>query len=369
MISSLYIHYPYCIHLCNYCDFYKHKWESADQNKAYLDLLTQQLHELHQIIDQKEESLAPLESLYVGGGTPSLLGPDYLEKFLQLLDRYNISRSSGCEFTIEADPGTFNAEDVKRWKELGVNRVSVGVQAFEKSQLNLLDRRHSIEDISESLHLLKGMNFSVDLMIGTPDSHERNIEHEIFELLKFGPSHFSVYILSTRKNYPHNHKLPDDEIIRDQYLRVSQCLIEAGFMHYEVSNFAKAPELRSRHNMKYWDFESVAAVGPNASGTVCRADQVYRYQWKSLSAGHLDEVVEGSSLLIEQLFLGLRRSKEFDLAALFSKKYHEILESKLENWLRLGYVFADSKINKIKVRPLGFLMNDSMLSDLMEIID
>lgn len=369
MINSLYIHYPYCIHLCNYCDFYKHKWESADQNKAYLDLLTQQLHELSQIFDQKKQSLAPLESLYMGGGTPSLLGPDYLEDFLELLNRYDISLGAGCEFTIEADPGTFNAEDVQRWKKLGVNRVSVGVQAFEESQLNLLDRRHSIQDIAQSLEFLKGMNFSVDLMIGTPDSDGRNIENEIFELLKFGPSHFSVYILSTRKNYPHNQKLPDDEIIRDQYLQVSNYLEGAGFMHYEVSNFAKGQELRSRHNMKYWDFESVAAVGPNASGTICSSDQVYRYQWKSLSAGHLDEVVTGSSLVIEKLFLGLRRSKEFDLSALFPKKYHEILQSKLENWHRLGYVLADSKINKVKLRPLGFLMNDSMLSDLMDLIE
>ena len=215
----------------------------------------------------------------------------------------------------------------------------------------------------------KNLNFSVDLLIGTPFSESRDLENELNGLLKFGPSHFSVYILNARANYPHKKNLPEDEISRDQYLLVSNFLTQKGFEHYEVSNFAKTKELESSHNKRYWDFKSVAAVGPNATGTICSPEEVFRYQWKSLSDGFQVETVAGSSLLIEKLFLSLRRSEPVDLSSLLdSSKLSKNLDSKLENWHQLGYVLPDSKINNIRVTPQGYLMNDSMLSDLMDLI-
>ncbi|MAZ49101.1 MAG: hypothetical protein CME65_11095 [Halobacteriovoraceae bacterium] len=371
MLKSLYVHFPYCKHLCNYCDFYKHKLTESSQIDTYLELMDVQVRELVKLNDFHGESFDLLDTLYIGGGTPSLLKPDKMKQLLDNFSKVGLSLNSNYEFTIEIDPGTFNLEELEAWKELGVNRFSLGVQAYNEKYLRLLDRRHDLSEVTLSLEYLSKTksNFSVDLIIGTPESEARDLIQEIEQLSDFSPSHFSVYILSTRLNYPLKEKLPDEEKIRDDYLEVSRQLEKLGFHHYEVSNFAKTETMESVHNKKYWDYESVAAVGPNATGTICKPDKVFRYQWKSLSGGFQTEEVKGESLILEKLFLALRRSKSFNLQSILGMNIsQQYLKTKVENWHQLGYVEPGSDLENLKITPLGFLMNDSMLGDLMDII-
>tara|TARA_Y100000768_G_scaffold350897_1_gene301350 strand:- start:3275 stop:4276 length:1002 start_codon:yes stop_codon:yes gene_type:complete len=330
-----------------------------------------QVRELVKLNDFHGESFDLLDTLYIGGGTPSLLKPDKMKQLLDNFSKVGLSLNSNYEFTIEIDPGTFNLEELEAWKELGVNRFSLGVQAYNEKYLRLLDRRHDLSEVTLSLEYLSKTksNFSVDLIIGTPESEARDLIQEIEQLSDFSPSHFSVYILSTRLNYPLKEKLPDEEKIRDDYLEVSRQLEKLGFHHYEVSNFAKTETMESVHNKKYWDYESVAAVGPNATGTICKPDKVFRYQWKSLSGGFQTEEVKGESLILEKLFLALRRSKSFNLQSILGMNIsQQYLKTKVENWHQLGYVEPGSDLENLKITPLGFLMNDSMLGDLMDII-
>lgn len=371
-MSALYIHFPHCLHLCNYCDFYKHKLEDRGQVETFEELLRQQLRILVEGKDIQGFKNKCLDTLYIGGGTPSLWKPKYLSRWMRTFQEYGIQLAPDCEFTMEMDPDTFDQQDITGWKELGVNRVSVGVQSFNDDFLKILDRRHSVIDIRRSLELIAENfeNYSFDLMLGVPESaqRERDVRRELEGLLTFEPSHFSLYILNARKGYPLRESLPDDQWTRNEYLKTSAMLCSKGFDHYEVSNFSK-PGMGSRHNQKYWQLLSVAAIGPNATGTYYQAEKLFRYQWKSLSAGFVAEEVVGNSLLIEKLMLGLRRNRPLDLQVLFPASQHKNLYDILTSWKSYRYIREQSKLTEVVVTPEGYLMNDSMLHDLMRLLN
>ena len=360
-INSLYIHFPFCQHLCNYCDFYKHKLENEKQVIDFEIFLNKQFEYHQSYLSQNGYKLGKLETLYIGGGTPSLWkkrGAQFLKSFVE--------RHENCEFTIEIDPDTWVEGDIDRWQEIGVNRFSLGSQAYSEKFLKVMDRTHLLSDVEKSVKYFseRGLNFSVDLMLGLPGSEgERNIQEELRGLLKYSPSHFSVYILKTRKNYLLNTSLPSDDYIRGEYLEVSEMLSKNGYNHYEVSNFAKKDK-KSKHNIKYWNYASVAALGPNATGLLVDKDRATRYQWKSISLGVSEEVLEGSSLIIEKLFLGLRHKNKFDFFSIFKEEEKlSLIDELLEHWKKLGYIESSSHRHGVDLTALGFLMCDSLLDD------
>ncbi len=366
-ISSLYLHFPFCRHLCNYCDFYKRKLESEDQIKQFENLLTQQITEHCNLLSKYKISLERLNSLYIGGGTPSLWsrqGPEFINKYL--FDQNVIDLNKNCEFTIEVDPGEWTSDEISKWEEIGVNRFSIGAQSFDDQFLKLMDRRHNRREIIKLLEFLKSKNanYSIDLMLGLPksDIEGRNVLKELEELMKFNPTHFSVYILKTRSNYPLNSMLPDEDFVSDEYLTVCSFMEERGYQQYEVSNFAK-PGYESTHNKKYWTYESIAAIGPNASGLLVEKDQAVRYQWKSQSNGYKLETLNGTSLLIEQLYMALRAKNTF-LAKNYFKNEEELehFDLLVEDWKELGYVVENTKYLNLSAK--GYLMLDSLINDI-----
>jgi oxygen-independent coproporphyrinogen-3 oxidase len=367
----MYLHFPFCQHLCNYCDFYKHKLESDNQVKQFEELLDKQFDFQKQFLSDYNHKLGLLKSFYIGGGTPSLWkqrGIDYISKKLQ---NRELQLDSDCEFTIEVDPDTWTEEEIDGWLSIGVNRFSVGSQAFSDKYIKIMDRTHLLEDVEKTIKYFsdRGLNYSVDLMLGLPNSEERNIVNELRELLKFKPKHISVYILKTRKNYPLNAALPDDERIREEYLEVSKKLVMNGFDHYEVSNFAR-DGFYSKHNIKYWNYDSVAGLGPNATGLLVENDKALRYQWKSVTVGVEKEELEGSSLLIEKLFLGLRFKNGFNPKTLFKKiNDHKKLDGLFLKWKDLGYLNQESNSDSINLSALGYLMCDSLIDDIFKEID
>lgn len=364
-LDSLYIHFPYCMHLCNYCDFYKHKFVTDDQIGEFEDLLYRQIKFHDEFLFKNGFKLGDLDTLYVGGGTPSLWkksGAKFLSNYFKLKSDY--------EFTIEVDPDTWTESEIDFWIDSGVNRFSIGSQAFSENYIKLMDRTHSLNDVEKTIKYFseRKLNYSVDLMLGLPKSEDRNILKELDGILKYEPNHFSVYILKTRKNYPHNKNLPNDEFIRDEYLSVSNYLQKSGYDHYEISNFSKNG-FKSKHNQKYWDYKNVAALGPNATGLLVMEDKALRYQWKSASLGVTTEELKDSSLLIERLFLGLRTSKGFDFESIFTKEQMNSLSAVISSWKNEGYIVEDSTVNSVLLTPLGYLMCDSLIDDVFKHVD
>lgn len=355
-IPSLYIHFPFCKHLCNYCDFYKHKFDDSEKQRAqYQDWLNKALESHQKLLDENRFEISKLDTLYIGGGTPSLWG---LQGVSYIGDKFK--NYSPKEFTIEVDPRTYSTREIKAWEDIGVNRFSLGLQAFNDDYLKLLDRKHTKDEVKQTLKDFSGKNYSVDLLIGAPKfSSARNIKSEIDELISYGPKHFSVYILKTRKNYPLIEKLPSDDEVSEEYLEVCEYLESQGYRQYEVSNFAQ-DGFRSEHNLNYWRYKSVAAIGQNATGLLSSPEKVIRYQWKSSSSDYVIEELSGESLRIEQVYLGLRHKGDFDLASFFASE-SEKLNKLLNQWDKLGYLDKNSAYH---LTSKGFLMLDSIIGDL-----
>ena len=234
-----------------------------------------------------------------------------------------------------------------------------------------MDRTHSLADVEKTLKYFSNedLNFSVDLMVGLPKSKERSIINELEDILKYKPKHLSVYILKTRSNYPLNGYLPEDDFIREEYLKVSDYLKRGGYEHYEVSNFAK-DGFRSKHNQKYWLYKSVAALGANATGLLVKDNEAIRYQWKSVSLGIKEDVLKGESLLIEKLFLALRFHHGVNFKKLFIRhEQQDVIEKLIKKWKEQNYLTSDSVLEQAYLTSLGYLMCDSLIDDIFKEVD
>lgn len=362
-VSSLYLHVPFCRHLCNYCDFYKIRLETPNQQfedfHRFLDLSFKRHEEL---MKEQGISWSPLETIYLGGGTPSLWGArgaSFLQDYLSTLTRAN-----KVEFTMEVDPGTWSKEMISDWQAIGMNRISVGSQTLDPQFLKIMDRDHSLQETFELLDFCqqRDLNFSLDFLLGLPFSHEksRNIEKELEQLMGFRPKHVSLYILNARSKYPHATALPDDEFIREEYLKVSEILRSLGFNHYEVSNFA-LPGFESKHNLKYWRSESVAAFGPTGTGMFIQGPgKAIRYKWKVTRPDFELESLGPSELGLEHTYLSLRTSEGWVPPILT-----EQLIVLFERWNSFQYGNWDGI--RMKLNSLGFLMLDSLMDDLFRV--
>lgn len=360
-VSSLYLHVPFCKHLCNYCDFYKKKLSTeADQFDEYELFLKDSVIKHQKLLKENNYSWKTLETIYLGGGTPSLWGESGAKFFLNEI-MSSLKLSPSAEFTMEIDPGTWTTEMLEAWKEIGMNRISVGTQSLNPDFLKILDRVHSLDDTLSFLTKLKNenWNYSLDFLLGVPFSIEqkRDIKKEIDLLLEYRPKHISLYILNARSKYPHIQSMPDDEYVRQEYLFVSEYLKENGFHHYEVSNFA-LPGFESRHNLKYWRGESVAALGPTGTGYLSLGnDSALRYKWKVTKPDYEIELLGKEELKLERMYLGLRTSDGVELK-------NGLLEV-VENWTQAQYAYVEG--DRIKLTSLGFLMLDSLMDDLFRL--
>ncbi len=360
-VSSLYLHVPFCQHLCNYCDFYKRKLDlSQNQFEDFHQFLLLS-HERHKkLLQTHQVEFTQLETVYLGGGTPSLWGKRGAEFFPKL----NFSLLPDAEFTMEIDPGTWNDDLLLNWKERGLNRISIGTQSLDPEFLKILDRVHTLEDSLLFLEKMKkeNWNFSLDFLLGVPFSRERkrNIQKELDLLLEHSPKHISLYILNARSKYPHIQKIPDDEYVRDEYLFVSDYLRAKGFHHYEVSNFA-LPGFESRHNMKYWEGKSVAAMGPTGTGYFSlNSKEAIRYKWKVSSPEVEVENLGEAELSLEETYLSLRTS-----AGWKPENPTEKLLQTFESWVTKGHGSLNE--GRMILSAEGFLMLDSLMDDLFRI--
>ena len=362
-INSLYIHFPFCRHLCNYCDFYKNI--PKDKELEYSAFETSLIEGYAKFFEEFKEShyeVTSLNTLYLGGGTPSLWderGALFLQNFL--LER-NIDLSANCEFTLEVNPGGWTEKGLSKFREIGANRFSLGIQSLNPNFIKIIDRIHNVDDVFETLtyFMEKKLSYSVDFMLGLPysEKYSRDIISELEEILSFNPEHISLYILTTKAGYIHKDHLPDDEYIEKEYLEVSKYLKEKGFDHYEVSNFSH-PGKESKHNLKYWESQSVMSLGASATGFL-KKDSI-RYKWKVSSSEFVKEHLSEDELKLEEIYMSLRINRPTDLGKYSSNKV--LIDELLVSWKKLDYLDECSG-HSIILNSKGFLVLDSLMNDI-----
>jgi oxygen-independent coproporphyrinogen III oxidase len=366
LVKSLYIHFPYCRTLCNYCDFYKSEIGNISTFNNYHNYLEESLAKHHKFFLEHNIKFGKLETLYIGGGTPSLWGEEGSLYLSNLLNEHSISLNKNVEFTLEVNPGTWTKASLDSWENSGVNRFSVGMQSLDTQIFKFLDRLHSVDDSIKTMEELRNRkaNYSVDIMIGLPFSEQnnRNLIAEIEQALTYNPSHISLYILTIGKGYKHYKHLPSEEYIENEYLIASEFLRSKGFLHYEVSNFAKKDK-ESKHNLNYWKSESVAALGPSATGLIKKGKLGIRYKWRSsLVPDYSVEQLSKKEMELENIYLQLRTNIGITLEMFSNNLSRSHWEKLTLKWINSKVIVEQAK--KYYLTPKGYLILDSIMSDI-----
>jgi len=265
LAPGLYVHVPFCVHKCGYCDFNSWAEERREPQERWLKALEKQVRFWSQ--KQSESSAPDFETVFWGGGTPSLLEADVVERACALL-RENLRIAPEAEWTLECNPETLDSARLAQMWQLGVNRISIGIQSFEDIYLDRLERRARRVDNLRTLDKVASEwrgRWSLDLMFGLPEQDTARWEAELAQALAFSPSHISAYQLTLTTARSKNWKQPDADTLLEMFEITEARLAAAGLVKYEVSNFAKTGE-ESRHNLKYWKLEPFLGLGPGASG-------------------------------------------------------------------------------------------------------
>jgi len=268
---SLYIHVPWCVRKCPYCDFNSHKAEETLPEQEYIESL---LSDLERDLAWVQGRI--IQSIFIGGGTPSLLSVKAFEDlFIGLKQR--LVFANDIEITLEANPGTFEAEKFKGYRQLGINRLSIGIQSFQDHQLKHLGRIHNGNEAQKAVQLAKDAgfdNFNLDLMHGLPDQSLQDALNDIQKAIDLGPTHISWYQLTIEPNtefYKYPPKLPQDETLWSIQEAGQALLAEHGFHQYEISAYAQANK-QARHNINYWQFGDYLGIGAGAHGKITVID-------------------------------------------------------------------------------------------------
>ena len=259
MNKSLYIHIPFCRKKCSYCDFYSRSYDKV-LARTYIEVLCRQIRALDK----------DFSTLYIGGGTPSVLDFSLLKKLLGALSKISVKVE---EFTVEANPESLDKRKLELFRDNGVNRLSVGLQSFSDQKLKRLGRVHNSKEAIEAIQLAKRVGFKdigIDLIFGVSGETLSEWNFELKQAVSLGLKHISTYCLTYEKNTPlflqvkKKFIIPlGDEVLAKMYLRTINYLSKKGFNHYEISNFAK-PGFESKHNRNYWQGNSYLGLGPSA---------------------------------------------------------------------------------------------------------
>ncbi len=357
--AGIYIHIPFCKSRCSYCDFATDVFKNAETVERYVNALCQEISDFKfQIPDFNSETLSrslpfavltknqnpktknPIDTIYFGGGTPSLLSPKQLEKILNTIYK-KFSVESEIELTMEMNPATMTLETVREYRSLGVNRASFGAQTFDDTELKRLGRKHTAQDVRETIELLREADFanvSFDLIAGLPRQTLKDWERNLDEALKLKPEHLSLYLLEIHEGTPlaeqvrsKRQPLPDEDLAGEMYELMLEKINEKGYEQYEISNFS-LPNFESKHNSKYWLCEPVFAFGVSAHSF----DGKSRYANERDTNQYVQLIEKGESAIVfeeeidlasESIFLGLRMMNGVDLIE-FKKRFGVNLLSK-----------------------------------------
>ena len=343
---ALYIHIPFCKQKCLYCDFPSFTGKESCMTN-YASALAK---EINSIKDKK------IKTIFIGGGTPTYLSLEGFEIIGKSINK--LESSDDLEFTVEGNPGTFTRDKLMFLKEMGVNRLSIGLQAFQDSLLKELGRIHTIEDFKESYRLARELGFdniNVDLMFGLPNQTLEQWEDTLDNITKLNPEHLSCYSLIVEEGTGFYKKfqqgelnLPDEDLERAMYAKAIEYLSEKGYIQYEISNFAKNNK-ECRHNLVYWDMEEYIGCGAAAHSyshgfRYRNEENVERYIEKMNAEGHaIVEKTENSlkDNMEEFMFMGLRKNlgiskNEFNLR--FNKDINSVYGDIISKYVNTGFM-------------------------------
>ena len=365
---ALYIHYPWCVKKCPYCDFNSHE---GSIHNGYIKALLKDLDDDLKFIQNRK-----IHSIFIGGGTPSLMSiEDAYELFDGLNERLSISKN--IEITLEANPGTFEVEKFSEFRKAGINRLSVGVQSFKDNQLKFLGRIHSGSDALRAISEAKKVGFdnlNIDLMYGLKDQTIDMCLEDVMQAIELKPSHISFYQLTLEPNtlfakYP--PKLPIDEKIWDMGEQGAELLNQNGFRQYEVSAYSERP---SEHNINYWKFGDYIGIGAGAHGKITdvESQQIFRTLKPKSPKDYLSKMQAGVDISTKkevdnvafEFMLNSLRLKDGFSSSLFESRTGLLIESlgfELGRAENLGLL--ENKNNWIKPTSKGF----NFLNELQEI--
>ena len=357
--KGLYIHIPFCKTKCNYCDFYSlnNINEYADK---YIDAVIRELGRY---------SSFKANTLYLGGGTPSVIGPKNLAR---LLNAVNKKFGPFSEATLEANPGDNLTEVFKTAKNYGINRVSLGVQSGVDEELKILGRRHNTDDAKrtvEALHKVGLTNYSLDLMIGIPHQTESSLAQSVNFLTSLEPCHISSYLLKIEEGTPffkmqNSLNLPDSDTAAELYLQSVNLLEEKGFLQYEISNFAKEG-FEAKHNLKYWNCEEYIGIGPSAHGFLGGKRYYYPRSLEGFIKNPTPVFDCDGGGYSEYLMLKLRLKSGVDLAE-FENRFSlstSALIKKAQLFKNAGYITLNG--NNLALTARGFLVSNTIISEFL----
>lgn len=267
---GLYLHIPFCAQKCAYCDFYSYAPGDEGIKKNYVSAMMLQMEDISGACREHV-----IDTVYFGGGTPSLLPLSQVERLLYSI-RHNFKLSKGAEITFEANPGTVNLKYLKGLHKLGINRLSLGMQSANNAELKVLGRIHSVEDFGQTYKDARAAGFtniSVDVMYGLPGQSEASFERTLEYVADLEPEHISLYCLKIEEGTPFfamrdTLSLPDDDTEYEMYSNAVKYLNSQGYERYEMSNFARGGNM-SRHNLKYWNCEEYIGIGASAHSYFC----------------------------------------------------------------------------------------------------
>lgn len=362
MIENAYIHIPFCIRKCRYCSFVS--GINLNYKKQYLDAL---LYEIKTRYNNEN-----LKTLYIGGGTPSLLDSCDIE---EIISCFSFQKSP--EITLEMNPETVTEEKIKQLKTTKVNRISLGVQTFNNKLLKLTGRLHSETDIIKSINYIKNAGFenlSIDLIYGLPMQSMELFKEDLEKAVNIEPKHISVYGLKIEENsYFYNHipeNLPDDELQAEMFLHLCKKLKEENYNHYEISNFAKEG-FESQHNNSYWKNKNYYGFGLNASGyeNNIRYKNISDFKTYLKTPLKREEEISltQSQILEDEIFLALRLQTGVDIKSVnnkynidFEKKYKKIIDK----YTKLNLLEISK--NSCRLTENGMLLSNEIMSDFLD---
>lgn len=337
--SGLYFHIPFCKSKCPYCDFYSVKFDEASAQQY-----------VQEICDEIKQYQGIFDTVYFGGGTPSILPPELIGKILDCA-RAQFEISDDAEITVECNPSKDLSEDFKKYASYGVNRISVGMQSAVDSERFALGRAAGRNEVERTINYARQSgieNISLDLMLGTPKQTIESLDYSFDFIKSVGVPHVSAYMLKIEEGTKFFQMrdrlvLPDDDTVGEMYLKTVDTLASFGIKQYEISNFA-VPGFESRHNTKYWTLTPYLGIGKSAHSFWGGKRFFYDIEWNKIDDGTGGDKEE-------QIMLGLRLAKGIDKS---------LVDRDFAEFVKMGYV-ADLG-ERIALTPKGMLVSNTIIN-------
>jgi putative oxygen-independent coproporphyrinogen III oxidase len=381
MSTSIYVHFPWCLQKCPYCDFASATIRRPEvPHREYADAVLRELE-----WRAASGQLAELESVFFGGGTPSLWSAAELGRVLDGILGAFASRRSDLEITVECNPSSLDARQAEALREVGVNRLSIGVQALDDARLRYLGRLHDADGALAALRAAQGVmpRVSGDLMFGTPGQRPADFLREVSQLLELGLTHLSIYALTIEPDTQFGElhrkgklRIAKEDDYADTFIETEQLLAAHGFSHYEVSNYARPGET-SRHNQHYWRGGDYVGLGCAAVGCVTRGTgrslrtrnqpkpEAYLHSESLQALCSFEEPLDAAAITREALLLGLRTEAGVDVTALAARTGTDprgTREAAIQRACERGNLICEA--NTWRVPRARWLFLDSIVADL-----